>query len=129
MGKRLRGRACVPTVKPPRTDLVLPSGAGVRASDFESWLFVPAQMDLPQPSLVSFTVTPAVVRAGRKCQLDGDPERCCSERRGDHHAYQDGFVRQRSGAGSSHDSLRSCGKDDGVASKPNPNQCGWDSFR
>ena len=31
--------------------------------------------------------------------MGGDLERCCSERRGDHHAYQDGFVRQRSGAG------------------------------
>jgi hypothetical protein len=51
--------------KTPRADLILPSGAGVRASDFESWMFVPADIDLPQPSLVSFTVTPAVVRAGQ----------------------------------------------------------------
>ena len=48
-----------------RADLILPSGAGVRASDFESWLFVRADINLPQPSLVSFKVTPAVVRAGQ----------------------------------------------------------------
>jgi hypothetical protein len=48
-----------------RTDLILPSGAGMRASDFESWLFVPALVDFPPPDLTSFTVTPAVVRAGQ----------------------------------------------------------------
>jgi Family of unknown function (DUF6519) len=49
----------------PRTDLILPSGAGVRASDFESWLLVPAQIVSPPPDLVSFTVTPVVARAGQ----------------------------------------------------------------
>jgi hypothetical protein len=36
----------------------------MRASDFESWLFVPAQIVLPPPDLKSFTVTPAIVPAG-----------------------------------------------------------------
>jgi hypothetical protein len=48
-----------------RADLILPSGAGVRASEFESWLFVRAVVDF-QPELTSFTVTPAVVRAGER---------------------------------------------------------------
>lgn len=48
-----------------RTDLLFPSGAGVRASDFESWLFVPAQIRPPLPDLDSFNVTPGVVRAGQ----------------------------------------------------------------
>jgi hypothetical protein len=48
-----------------RADLILPSGAGVRASDFESWLFVPADIKPPQPSLLSLKVTQTVVRAGQ----------------------------------------------------------------
>lgn len=52
-----------------RTDLIFPSGAGVRASDFESWLFVPAQIRPPLPDLASFTLTPAVVRASQAVTL------------------------------------------------------------
>lgn len=49
----------------PRTDLLFPSGAGVRASDFESWFYLPAQIVPPPPTLVGFSVTPAVVQAGQ----------------------------------------------------------------
>lgn len=49
----------------PRTELLFPSGAGVRASDFESWFYVPAQIVPPPPNLVGFTVTPNVVQAGQ----------------------------------------------------------------
>jgi hypothetical protein len=48
----------------PRTDLVLPSGSGSRASDFESWFFLEAQIP-PPPDLDSFTITPSTVRAGQ----------------------------------------------------------------
>lgn len=47
----------------PRTDLLLPSGCGARASDFESWFFLEAQAP-PPPDLESFTLTPSTVRAG-----------------------------------------------------------------
>lgn len=53
----------------PRTELLFPSGAGVRASDFESWFYLPAQMVAPPPKLVSLTVTPAAVQAGQVVSL------------------------------------------------------------
>lgn len=53
----------------PRTDLLFPSGAGVRASDFESWFYLPAQIVPPPPNLVGFTVTPNVVQAGQAVSL------------------------------------------------------------
>lgn len=49
----------------PRTDLLFPSGAGVRASDFESWFYLPAQIIPPPPNLVALTVGPNVVQAGQ----------------------------------------------------------------
>ncbi|BFU92804.1 MAG: hypothetical protein NTAFB01_39910 [Nitrospira sp.] len=49
----------------PRTDLLFPSGAGVRASDFESWFYLPAQIVPPPPNLVGFSVTPSLVQAGQ----------------------------------------------------------------
>ena len=49
----------------PRTELLFPSGAGVRASDFESWFYLPAQIVPPPPNLVGFTVNPNVVQAGQ----------------------------------------------------------------
>ena len=53
----------------PRTDLLFPSGAGVRASDFESWFYLPAQIVPPPPNLVGFTVNPNVVQAGQPVSL------------------------------------------------------------
>ena len=79
--------------KTPRTDLIFPSGAGVRAGDFESWLFVPAQIVLPPPDLVSFTVTPAVARAGQTVVWNRDFEQRRSKRRGGYRAYQNGSLR------------------------------------
>ena len=49
----------------PRTDLLFPSGAGVRASDFESWFYLPAQIVPPPPNLVGFSVIPSLVQAGQ----------------------------------------------------------------
>lgn len=49
----------------PRTELLFPSGAGVRASDFESWFYLPAQIVPPPPNLVGFSVTPGMVQAGQ----------------------------------------------------------------
>lgn len=48
----------------PRTELLFPTGAGVRASDFESWFYLPAQIVPPPPNLAGFHVTPTVVRVG-----------------------------------------------------------------
>lgn len=53
----------------PRTDLLFPSGIGMRASDFESWFYLPAQMTAPPPKLVDLTVTPATVQAGQAVRL------------------------------------------------------------
>ena len=53
----------------PRTDLLFPSGAGMRASDFESWFYLPAQIVPPPPNLVGFSVTPSVVQAGQPISL------------------------------------------------------------
>lgn len=53
----------------PRTDLLFPSGEGVRASDFESWFYLPAQIIPPPPNLVGFTVNPNVVQAGQAVSL------------------------------------------------------------
>jgi hypothetical protein len=49
----------------PRTDLFFPSGDGARASTFESWLYVPAQITVPPPNLEAFTVTPGIIQAGQ----------------------------------------------------------------
>ncbi|HJR75351.1 MAG TPA: DUF6519 domain-containing protein [Nitrospiraceae bacterium] len=48
----------------PRTDLLFPSGDGARASNFESWMYVPAQITVPPPDLQAFAITPGVVQAG-----------------------------------------------------------------
>ena len=54
----------------PRTSLILPSGAGAPASDFESWLFVPARIAPPPFDLALFTMTPPTsVRAGELVEL------------------------------------------------------------
>ncbi|MGE3154230.1 MAG: DUF6519 domain-containing protein [Nitrospiraceae bacterium] len=53
----------------PRTDLLFPSGAGVRASDFESWFYLPAQIVPPPPNLVGFTVNPNILQAGQAVSL------------------------------------------------------------
>ncbi|MBX3329168.1 MAG: hypothetical protein KF722_02110 [Nitrospira sp.] len=53
----------------PRTDLLFPSGIGMRASDFESWFYLPAQMVSPPPRLVGLTVTPTAVQAGQAVSL------------------------------------------------------------
>lgn len=53
----------------PRTDLFFPSGMGMRASDFESWFYLPAQMVAPPPRLASLTVTPTAVQAGQAVSL------------------------------------------------------------
>lgn len=50
----------------PRTDLVFPSGSGVRASDFESWFFVEAQ--LVALTLKGFTLEPPRLIAGATAQ-------------------------------------------------------------
>ncbi len=52
----------------PRTDLLFPSGIGMRASDFESWFYLPAQMVSPPPKLASLSVTPTV-QAGQAASL------------------------------------------------------------
>ncbi len=52
----------------PRTDLVFPSGSGVRASDFESWLFVPAELGAPRPTLIGFTLDHPTLIAGDLAQ-------------------------------------------------------------
>jgi hypothetical protein len=49
----------------PRTDLFFPSGDGARASNFESWLYVPAQITVPPPNLDAFTITPGILQAGQ----------------------------------------------------------------
>ena len=53
----------------PRTDLFFPSGIGMRASDFESWFYLPAQMVAPPPKLASLTVAPTAVQAGQVVSL------------------------------------------------------------
>jgi hypothetical protein len=53
----------------PRADLLFPSGTGVRASDFESWFYLPAQIVPPPPNLVGFTVNPNIVQAGQPISL------------------------------------------------------------
>jgi hypothetical protein len=50
----------------PRTDLVFPSGDGARASDFESWMYVPAQIIVPPPELKDFTISPHDLQAGAR---------------------------------------------------------------
>lgn len=52
----------------PRTDLVFPSGSGRQASDFESWLFVPATIVSPRPALTGFTLEPPSLIAGATAQ-------------------------------------------------------------
>lgn len=49
----------------PRTELLFPSGSGGRASDFQSWFHLPAQIVLPPPNLAGFSLNPSVVRAGQ----------------------------------------------------------------
>jgi hypothetical protein len=51
----------------PRINLILPSGDGRRASDFESWFYL--QLQLPPSSLVDLSLSPNVVIAGT--QLTG----------------------------------------------------------
>lgn len=53
----------------PRTDLLFPSGMGIRASDFESWFYLPAQMVAPPPRLTSLTITPTAVQAGQAVSI------------------------------------------------------------
>ncbi len=46
----------------PRIDLVLPSGEGRRASNFDSWFYL--QLQLPPATLIAVALAPAVINAG-----------------------------------------------------------------
>jgi hypothetical protein len=48
----------------PRIDLAFPSGAGARASDFESWFYL-GQIQPPPPTLVSVSLNPNPLLAGQ----------------------------------------------------------------
>ncbi len=48
----------------PRIDLAFPSGAGARASDFESWFYL-GQVKPPSPTLVSISLNPNPILAGQ----------------------------------------------------------------
>jgi hypothetical protein len=46
----------------PRIDLLLPSGDGRRASNFDSWLYV--QLQLPPSTLIAVAIAPPLINAG-----------------------------------------------------------------